>query len=105
MPSPEKSMPNRLKLRHGEIVSLDGSGKSQFRDLLFHRVEPLASTPSIYFWIDGEDRRHLPLVERKSLILVPSFPDMVIRLLYCDHIEADGEGLFRLASSGCSSAT
>lgn len=79
----------------GEIVSLDGSGKSQFRDLIFRRGEPRFFAFDA-LWIDGEDLRQLPLVERKSRLrsIVPRHGD---RLLYCDHIEADGEGLFRLA--------
>lgn len=47
-------------------------------------------------WCDGEDLRYLPLIERKSRLrsVVPKRGE---RLLYCDHIEGDGEGLFRLA--------
>jgi bifunctional non-homologous end joining protein LigD len=49
----------------GEIVSLDGSGKSQFRDLLFRRDEPRFYAFDL-LWVDGEDLWQLPLVERKS---------------------------------------
>jgi len=45
---------------------------------------------------DGEDLRNLPLIERKCRLrgLVPIGSE---RLVYCDHIEEDGHGLFRLA--------
>jgi bifunctional non-homologous end joining protein LigD len=42
----------------GEIVSLDASGKSQFRDLLFRRGEPRFYAFDA-LWTDGEDLRHL----------------------------------------------
>lgn len=47
-------------------------------------------------WCDGQDFRHSPLAERKSKLrsILPTNGD---RLFYCDHIEGDGESLFRLA--------
>src|SRR5207245_10545163 len=79
----------------GEIVCLDGNGKQSFRDLLFRRGEPRFMAFDI-LWDDGEDLRNLPLIERKErlrgLVRIGSE-----RLLYCDHIEGDGHGLFRLA--------
>ena len=47
-------------------------------------------------WCDGEDLRTRPLIERKRRLrlVVPRGGE---RLLYCDHIEANGEGLFRAA--------
>src|SRR5712692_9137782 len=47
-------------------------------------------------WVDGEDLRFLPLADRK-LRLWSVVPQGVERFLYCDHVEQDGEGLFRLA--------
>ncbi|HYH00331.1 MAG TPA: hypothetical protein VD837_14455, partial [Terriglobales bacterium] len=44
----------------------------------------------------GEDTRYLPLSDRK-LRLRSVVPRSGERLLYCDHVEGDGEGLFRLA--------
>jgi bifunctional non-homologous end joining protein LigD len=94
----------------GEIVCLDPQGKAQFRDLLFHRAEPFfyafdvlwdehASSDDgaeIYRFRNGEDTRYLPLVDRKQRLrqIVPKAGE---RLLYCDHVEASGEQLFRLA--------
>src|SRR5438445_10290037 len=43
-----------------------------------------------------EDTRYLPLSDRK-LRLRTMVPKRGERLLYCDHVEGDGEGLFRLA--------
>jgi bifunctional non-homologous end joining protein LigD len=94
----------------GEIVCLDASGKPQFRDLLFRRAEPHFYAFDILWdehaWSDdeqercrnrnGEDLRYLPLIDRKMRLraLVRQGSE---RLLFCDHIAEEGEGLFRLA--------
>ena len=45
---------------------------------------------------NGEDIRYLPLIDRK-LRLRRVVPKSSERLLYCDHIEQNGEALFELA--------
>jgi bifunctional non-homologous end joining protein LigD len=94
-----ETLPAELRARSavldGEIVALDRHGKTQFKDLLFRRGEPRFYAFDL-LWADGEDLRSLPLIDRKVRLrsLVPQHGE---RLLYCDHIEQDGEGLFRLA--------
>jgi len=44
---------------------------------------------------NGEDVRYLPLIDRK-LRLRAVVPKRGERLLYCDHVEQHGEGIFRL---------
>ena len=87
----------------------DALGKAQFRDLMFRRAEPHFMAFDIvhdeHAWSDdayerhrfrnGEDLRYLPLSDRK-LRLRAVVPNRAERLLYCDHVEAEGEGLFRL---------
>jgi bifunctional non-homologous end joining protein LigD len=94
----------------GEIVCLDSEGKPQFRDLLFQRSEPMFYAFDILWdehalsddeeemrrFRNGEDLRYLPLIDRK-LRLHAVVPKGNERLLYCDHINTDGDGLFRLA--------
>jgi bifunctional non-homologous end joining protein LigD len=94
----------------GEIICLDSNGRPQFRDLLFRRAEPHFYAFDILWdqhpWSDdeqerrrfrnGEDVRYLPLIDRK-LRLRRVVPKIGERLLYCDYIYGDGEGLFRLA--------
>jgi len=81
----------------------------QFRDLLFRRAEPVYHAFDILWdeharsddeeemrrFRNGEDTRYLPLIDRK-LRLRRVVPKRGERLLYCDHIETDGEQLFRL---------
>jgi len=79
----------------GEIVCLDETGKSQFNELLFRRGEPRFFAFDV-LWCEGADLRFDGLLERnrKLRALVPPRGE---RLLYCDHIERQGEELFRLA--------
>lgn len=76
----------------GEIVCLDPSGKPQFRDLLFRSHEPRFYAFDL-LWCDGEDLRYLPLIDRK-LRLRSVVPSNGARLLYRDHVEANGDPLF-----------
>jgi bifunctional non-homologous end joining protein LigD len=93
----------------GEIVCLDVNGKPQFSNLLFRRAEPVFYAFDILWdehafsddeeeqrrFRNGEDLRYMPLIDRK-LRLHAVVPKRGERLLYCDHIDGDGEGLFRL---------
>jgi bifunctional non-homologous end joining protein LigD len=94
----------------GEIVCVDAEGKPQFRDLLFRRTEPVFYAFDLLWdqhtrsddeaeqrrFRNGEDIRYLPLTDRK-LRLRAVMPKAAERLFYCDHIDGDGHGLFRLA--------
>jgi bifunctional non-homologous end joining protein LigD len=85
----------RRAVLDGEIVCLDRKGNSQFRNLMFRRGEPrfyAFDLPSC----DGEELRYLPLSERKNK-LRGVVPQQGKRLLYCDHVEGQGERLFQLA--------
>ncbi len=93
------ALPRELGVRSavldGEIVCLDQCGKAQFRNLLFRRGEPRFYAFDL-LWLEDEDLRLLPLAERKHR-LRSVIPERGERVLYCDHVEGDGEGLFRLA--------
>jgi bifunctional non-homologous end joining protein LigD len=105
-----RDLRGRCCVLDGEIVCLDAAGKPQFRDLLFRRAEPMFYAFDILWdehassddeeemrrFRNGEDLRYLPLMDRK-LRLHAVVPKAGERLLYCDHIDTDGEGLFRLA--------
>jgi bifunctional non-homologous end joining protein LigD len=99
MPSRPKSRPGQLL--DGEIMCLDGDGKPQFR--AYCSVE---ANPAIAFdllSLEGKDLRHLPLIQRKLRMhsIVASKGE---RLLYCDHVEQDGSGMFRLVCDSVSDA-
>jgi bifunctional non-homologous end joining protein LigD len=106
----QRDLKGRRSVLDGEIVCLDRNGRSQFNQLLFRRGEPYFYAFDVLWdehaWSDdeserrrfrnGEDTRYLPLTDRK-LRLRAIVPRKGERLLYCQHIEANGEELFRLA--------
>jgi bifunctional non-homologous end joining protein LigD len=98
-PALAESLPAELRARSavldGEIVCLDRHGETHFKDLLFRRGEPRFYAFDL-LWCDGDDLRCLPLIDRK-LQLRSIVPHHGGRLLYCDHVDGDGEKLFRLA--------
>jgi len=79
----------------GEIVPLDDHGRPQFEDLVFRRGE-LFFVAFDALWIDGEDLREKPLIERKRMLrgVVPRRSSSSLR--YLDHIEQRGCDLFRV---------
>jgi len=85
----------KLAVLDGEIVCLDRKGNSQFKNLLFRRGEPRFYAFDLLS-CDGEDLRYFPLSERKHK-LRSIVPQQSRRLLYCDHVEGQGERLFQLA--------
>lgn len=81
----------------GESVCLDGEGRSLFLELLRHRrADPLFYAFDL-LWLDSDDLRGLPLIERKRalrrLVRASGNPS----LLYADHVEAHGVKLFEAA--------
>jgi bifunctional non-homologous end joining protein LigD len=78
----------------GEIVCVDEQGRSQFRDLLFHRGEP-------YFFAfdllmsDGEDLRSQPLIDRKRELRRVLAGLTASRVRYADHVEREGIALYK----------
>ena len=105
-----RDLKGRRCVLDGEIVCLDPEGKPQFRDLFFRRAEPFFYAFDLLWdehalsdddeemrrFGNGEDTRYLPLGDRK-LRLLRVVPKGEERLLYCDHIDTDGQGLFQLA--------
>ncbi len=74
---------------------MNDAGKPQFRDLLYRRSEPRFVAFDL-LWYDGQDLRYSPLTERKQKLRT-ILPIASERVLYCDHVEGDGESLFHLA--------
>jgi bifunctional non-homologous end joining protein LigD len=86
----------RSLILDGEIVCLDRDGKSLFYELLFRRGEPRFVAFDLLH-CDGQDLTYTPLIERKQRLRA-ILPRKSQRVLYCDHIEANGKKLFALAS-------
>ena len=87
------ALPVKDAIFDGEIVSLDGAGRSQFLDLMHRRPAHAAFYAFDLLWLEGEDMRALPLTERKRILR------RVTRrragLLYAEHIEHQGVAFFQ----------
>jgi bifunctional non-homologous end joining protein LigD len=76
----------------GEIVVLDSDGKSLFNELVHTRSTPIFAAFDI-LWLNDEDLRELPLLERKLLLrkVIRTRPK---RMLFVDHIAQNGKAMF-----------
>jgi bifunctional non-homologous end joining protein LigD len=76
----------------GEIACVDEYGRPNFRDLLFRRRQCVFIAFDLLY-LNGKDLRVLPLLERKTM-LKRLLQRKRSRILYLDHVEADGCLLF-----------
>jgi bifunctional non-homologous end joining protein LigD len=92
----------------GEIVVLDGEGRSDFQrlQLRFSVQRPSAKlmedVPVVYYlfdllYLDGHDLRDVPLIERKNLLKQILHEDSRVR--YSDHVLEKGKELFEVATA------
>ena len=87
-----KVLSDRRAVIDGEIVCLDAEGRPHFYELLSRKGKPYYYAFDL-LWLDGEDLRDRPLLERKAKLRL-LVPEKDSRLLYVDHIEASGVALF-----------
>ena len=78
----------------GEIVCLDKRGRTQFRDLLFHRGEPCFYAFDLLM-SDGKDLRTEKLTDRKLELKRLLSNVSASRMRYADHVEQHGTALFQ----------
>jgi bifunctional non-homologous end joining protein LigD len=90
-----KALRTRSAVLDGEIVCLNTDGRSNFGDLFYRRGEPVFVAFDLLS-VNESDTRSLPLVDRKSELRRVIRPG-ASGILYCSHVERDGEALFRLA--------
>ena len=76
----------------GELVVLDADGRSLFYDLLRRRHPPIFVAFDLLY-VDGEDLREIPLLERKRR-LHALLPEESSTLLYAQHVIGAGRALF-----------
>lgn len=87
------TLPVKNAIIDSEVVCLDGEGKSVFLDLMRRRKAEALLYCFDLLWLNGEDLRTLPLLERKRRLQPPIKGHA--GLLYAEHIEAKGMDLFR----------
>src|ERR1700683_5200022 len=77
----------------GEIVALDSSGVSQFKELLYRRGRAVFFAFDLV-WLDGVDLRQTPLIERKTKLRKLIERSECSEILFAQHIEGSGKLLF-----------
>jgi bifunctional non-homologous end joining protein LigD len=87
------SLKAKTAILDGEIVCLDANGCSQFKELLYRRGRAVFFAFDLV-WLDGNDLRQTPLIERKKKLrkLIERSECSVI--LYAQHVEGSGKLLF-----------
>jgi bifunctional non-homologous end joining protein LigD len=89
-----EALEGRDAILDGEIVCLGPDGRSLFKHLMYKRGEPYFYAFDL-LWLDGEDMREWPLLERKKMLRMV-VPKKGSRLLYVDHIVGRGKDMFKL---------
>ena len=90
-----RSLKGQRAILDGEIVVLDEKGRSNFYDLMTRRGEPRYYAFDLV-WLNRQDLRSKPLLERKRMLrrLIPPNDS---HLLYVEHLEeGDGRRFFEL---------
>ena len=88
-------LPVENAILDGELVCLDKNGASQFNVLLGRKVESVLYAFDL-LWLDGEDLRKLPLIERKERLKRLIEPGGIGRIFYAQHVEGRGEEFFEV---------
>lgn len=85
----------------GEAVILDGNGRSDFQLMQNYQTTKKGALYYTIFdllFLDGEDLRQLPLIERKKRLQEFLDEYSFSRVRYSDHVDTNGKGLFKEAS-------
>lgn len=77
----------------GEIISLDSQGVSHFKRLFSQKQEAVFYAFDV-LWLEGEDLRMLPLLERKQRLEKLIKKSHCRQLLFAHHVIGQGVGLF-----------
>ena len=86
-------LPVRNAILDGELVVLDQNGVSRFNSLLTTKGRDAAVFYAFdLVWMDGEDLRKKPLIERKARL--KELVRGAQRILYAQHVEGCGKNFF-----------
>ena len=86
-------LPVQNAIIDGEVVCLDANGISQFNELM-SRKGKLVFYAFDLLWLNGDDLRSLPLIERKRRLHELVQSSQCHAIIYAQHIEGLGIGLF-----------
>ena len=92
----EATLARTLKVKNaildGELICLDAQGRSIFKTLLRRHDTPVFYVFDL-LWLNDQDLRALPLIERKNQ-LRKLIPRGAVHLLFANHVEGRGKDLF-----------
>jgi bifunctional non-homologous end joining protein LigD len=77
----------------GEVICLDSNGVSQFNELMFRKGKPVFYAFDL-LWLDGDDLRSLPLIERKQRLHELIQRSRCDAIIYAQHVEHQGIEFF-----------
>jgi bifunctional non-homologous end joining protein LigD len=87
-------LPVQNAILDGEVVCLDSNGVSQFNELMSRKGKPVFYAFDL-LWLNGDDLRSLPLIERKRRLHELVQRSQSHAIIYAQHIEDRGIGLFQ----------
>jgi len=87
-------LPVQNAIIDGEVVCLDAKGRSVFLDMRRRKANALLYAFDL-LWLNNEDLRNLPLVERKLRLRHLIRTSRNRSLLYASHMESQGVRLFK----------
>jgi bifunctional non-homologous end joining protein LigD len=86
-------LPVQNAILDGEVVCVDSNGVSQFNKLMSRKGKPVFYAFDL-LWLNGDDLRSLPLIERKRWLHELVQGSRCDAIIYAQHIEGLGIGLF-----------
>jgi len=78
----------------GEIICIDGNGISQFNQLFARQGTPFYYAFDL-LWLNDEDFRDLPLIDRKQRLRELIDRNKPERIIYAQHVEGAGKIFFQ----------
>jgi bifunctional non-homologous end joining protein LigD len=88
-----RQLPVKEAILDGEIVCIDKDGRSHFNELISRKGKPVFYAFDL-MWLDGEDLRNLPLIERKQRLCKLVQRSKCDRIIYAQHVETQGVAFF-----------
>jgi bifunctional non-homologous end joining protein LigD len=86
-------LPVQNAILDGEVVCLDSNSVSKFNELMSRKGKPVFYAFDL-LWLNGDDLRSLPLIERKRRLHELVQRGRCDAIIYAQHIEGLGIGLF-----------
>jgi len=86
-------LPVQNAILDGEVVCLNEHGVSQFNELFSRKGKPFFYAFDL-LWLDGQDLRSLPLIERKRRLHELIKKSRFEQIIYAQHIETQGVAFF-----------